>query len=72
MGPFTPNDLNQAVLDAFQKDEGEVDVRYLWSDNGVHRFRVNCWNDSTILYSEFVYVIEEDEGNLNVRRSDDK
>ncbi len=70
-GKFTREALIEAVKKAFQGVEGRIDPRYLWSDAGGHRFRVNCWNDVAIQYSEFVRVIE-DGRKLTVRRSHDK
>jgi len=64
---ITIESLSKAVRKAFIDIEGKIDARYLWGDSGLHRFRVNCWKDSTIHYSEFVYV-EEELGELVVRR----
>lgn len=67
-GQFSPDDLKEAVLNAFREVSGRVDAKYLWTDGGMHRFRVNIWVESTIQKSEFVRVIEEGK-KLTVRRS---
>lgn len=64
---FSKEDLTEAVKKAFEETEGRIDPKYLWTDSGVHRFRVNCWDSTTIQYSEFVHVIEEDN-KLTVKR----
>ncbi len=64
---FSKEDLTEAVKKAFEGTEGRIDPKYLWTDSGVHRFRVNNWNDTEMESSEFVHVIEEN-GELVVRR----
>lgn len=70
-GRFTKDELIGAVKKAFREIKGRIDPRYLWSDVGGHRFRVNCWASERIEYSEFVRVIEEG-GKLTVRRNHGK
>lgn len=67
-GRFTKDELIGAVKKAFKEIKGRIDPRYLWSDAGGHRFRVNFWRDERIGYSEFVRVIEENQ-DLTVRRT---
>ena len=67
-GKFTKDELIEAVKKAFKGTTSRIDPRYLWTDGGVHRFRVNCWSDATIQHSEFVHVIEK-IGELTVRRN---
>lgn len=66
-GEFSLKDHIEVIQKAFKEIEGRIDARFLWADNGVHRFRVNCWNGIKIHHSEFVHVIEE-KGKLKVRR----
>lgn len=66
-GKFIREDLIEAIKKAFKGTNGRIDARFLWMSCGVHRFRVNCWSDREIQYSEFVHVIEEN-GKLIVRR----
>lgn len=68
-GEFLLEDITKAILRAFQDIRGKIDVKHLWTDNGVHRFRVNCWTSVMIHHSEFVYVTEEN-GKLTVRREE--
>lgn len=67
-GRFTKDELIGAVKKAFREIKGRIDPRYLWSDAGGHRFRVNVWRAEKIEYSEFVRVIEENQ-ELTVRRT---
>lgn len=64
---FSKEDLIEAVKKAFKGTKGRIDPKYLWTDSGVHRFRVNNWSSVTIESSEFVHVIEEN-GKLTVRK----
>lgn len=66
-GKFIREDLIEAIKKAFEGTNGRIDARFLWTSCGVHRFRVNCWNDREIQQSEFVHVIEENR-KLTVRR----
>lgn len=69
-GKFAPEDLIEAIKKAFKGVPGRIDARFLWTGGGVHRFRVNCWNEVMITHSEFVHVMEN-EDKLIVRRSDE-
>lgn len=69
-GKFTKEELIEAVKKAFAGIKGRVYPCYLWTNGGVHRFRVNCWSDVSIQYSEFIHVIEEGK-KLTVRRSNE-
>ena len=68
---FTTEDLVNAIKKTFKETKGRIDARYLWTADGVHRFRVNCWSEVAIQHSEFIHVIEEDR-QLTVRRKSDK
>lgn len=68
---FVLKDLIEVLKNAFKGVQGKMDVRYLWTDDGVHRFRVNWWMNSMIQQSKFVHMIEENE-KFTVRSSDDR
>lgn len=70
-GKFALSDLIAKIREAFQEVKGRIDIKFLWEDCGVHRFRVNCWNNIAIQHSEFVRIFEEN-GKLTVRRDNDK
>jgi len=70
-GKFDSSDLITEIQKAFQGVKERVDIKFLWEDCGVHRFRVNCWNNISIQYSEFVRVFEEN-GKLTVKRDNGK
>lgn len=70
-GKFTSEDVVKAIKEVLEETKERIDVKFLWKDCGVHRFRVNFWDDVSIQRSEFVRVIEEN-GKLTVRRSNDK
>ncbi len=76
-GKLSHEDLIKAIKDAFREIKGRIDPRYLWTIDGVHRFRVNCWSEVAtthseeevaITHSEFVHVIETDK-KLAIRRN---
>jgi hypothetical protein len=61
---YSPPDTRilDAIHDAFPQISEKISIRHLWTDENVHRFRVN-WRskegEQLIVRSEFVKVIEE-------------
>lgn len=57
---FSEEQTTEAIKSTFSQQEGQISIRYLWTSEGVHRFRVNWWSpeQGAIKRSEFVRVIE--------------
>lgn len=55
-------ELDQRARIKFAGTLGKIDARYLFSSDGVHRFRLNWWRDEKISFSVFVKVEDSEDG----------
>jgi hypothetical protein len=60
-----------ALANEFASVEGMMSPRHLWTECGMHRYRINWWINGGIASSEFVYVHQEDDGSIVIRKATD-
>lgn len=50
------NEINKSIEKKFKDIAGKISIRHLWDFGGVHRFRINWWDELGIRESKFIHV----------------